>query len=455
MIVRISPVALHSSSSMEQDISPIEASVPPDKSILHRLLLIGSLTRSAFRIPIDSPHSISHDVIATMLALESLGVPVEFSDVGIELNGVGRKGYRMPSHSINCANSGTTARLLLGLLSGQPFNSTLTGDSSLITRPMKRVAECLAKMGANIATTQSGTLPAKIVGQNLHGAEISLTTPSAQMKSAIILAGLFADSPTTVSGKIQSRDHTERMLSSFGFGIDISDEITIRPEVVSDLDEEIVYAVPGDFSCAAFLFATAILLRKRVTVKNVGLNPSRTRFLDMLTLMGAECEATNVVEEWNEPCGDITVFGDRLTEPIEPINISGDDVPLLIDELPILMTLSIFANGESGFRGVSELRLKESDRIGLVANQFKGFGVEVEELEDGLIVQGVPERQLSVAPIIHGGDHRLAMAFSVAALFCESEVFIEEAESVGISYPNFYSDLGRIAGQKMVDVSLV
>jgi 3-phosphoshikimate 1-carboxyvinyltransferase len=453
MTVRISPAKIDIDSSLSRDFSPIELSVPPDKSILHRLLLIGSLTKSAFRIPIESPRSISHDVIATMLAVESLGVPVEFSDAAIEMNGVGRRGFRMPTHSINCANSGTTARLLMGLLSGQQFESTLTGDASLVTRPMKRVADVLAKMGTSITTTNRGTLPVTISGRELNGAEIVLSVPSAQMKSAVLLAALFANGDTTIRGMIESRDHTERMLSAFGFGIDVGEEIVIHPEVTGDIDEEIEYKVPGDLSCAAFLFAAAILLRKRITVKNVGLNPSRTRFLDMLALMGVECEASNVVDEWNEPRGDVTIYGDRITEVLEPFNIGKDDVSLLIDELPILMALSIFANGESVIRGAGELRLKESDRISLVVKQFRAFGVEVEELEDGMIVQGVPDRRLSSAPIIHGGDHRLAMAFSIAGLFCESEITIEEAESVAISYPDFYSDLEKICGQKLIVIS--
>ncbi len=425
--------------------------MPPDKSILHRLLFLGSLTKSKIQIPIVSPSVISDDVIATVLALESLGVPVDVASDAIELHGVGLRGYRAPTHAINCANSGTTARLLMGLLAGQPFNSTLTGDASLSSRPMKRLANLLAEMNAIIATDPRGTLPLEIAGQKLHGAELTLPLASAQMKSAVLLAGLFADGPTAVREPAHSRDHTERMMSAFGFGIEQEEEIQIWPEVTPALADEIVYNVPGDFSCAAFLIAAAILLRRRLVISGVSLNPSRTRFLDILTLMGIELEAEHITEEWNEPRGDLTIYGDRVSI-LAPFHIDEDDVPLLIDELPMLMVLALFADGESAIHGASELRVKESDRLGVAAKQFRGFGVEIEEMEDGIVIQGVPNRMLRNTPIIHEGDHRMLMAFSIAVLFCERPTEIEGAEAAQVSYPDFFQHLQRLCGRERVEI---
>jgi 3-phosphoshikimate 1-carboxyvinyltransferase len=449
MFARITPVGhIHSQHSEE-----IVFRMPPDKSILHRLLFIGSLTTSSFQIPIASPAAISDDVIATILALESLGVPVDVEDDHIELHGVGRRGYRAPTHAINCANSGTTARLLMGLLAGQPFASTLTGDASLSMRPMKRLANLLAEMDAIIATDPRGTLPLDIAGQVLHGTTVTLPVPSAQIKSAIMLAGLFADTPTTIVESAPSRDHTERMLAAFGFGIERDETIHISPDVKPGLPEEITYEVPGDVSCAAFLIAAAVLLRRRLVIESVSLNPSRTRFLDILSLMGVEIEASNIIEAWYEPRGNITVYGDRLKEPLTPFRIDSEDVPLLIDELPILMVLALFADGESTIHGAQELRVKESDRLGLTGKQFQGFGVETEETLDGIIIEGIPDRMLFNTPILHGGDHRLLMAFSVAALFCNSETHIEDADAAAVSYPEFFRHLQLLCGNEYVQLS--
>ncbi len=427
--------------------------MPPDKSILHRLLFIGSLTTSAIHIPIASQVSLSDDVIATVLALESLGVPVDVEQNRIELQGVGRRGYRAPSHAINCANSGTTARLLMGLLAGQPFTSTLIGDASLSTRPMKRLANVLSEMNAIIATDLRGTLPLEIAGQKLHGVKIILPVASAQMKTAMMLAGLFADSPTVIREPTQSRDHTERMLAAFGFGIEEEEEIQIVPDVMPQLADEVVYEVPGDFSCGAFLIAAAVLLKKSLVIEGVSLNPSRTRFLEILSLMGVELGADNITEEWNEPRGNLTVYGDLRTEQLLPFHIDTDDVPLLIDELPILMVLAMFADGDSSICGASELRVKESDRLGLTAKQFQAFGVETDETPDGITIQGIPDRTLSNAHILHGGDHRLLMAFSIAALFCESPSEIEDADAASVSYPEFFLQLQQLCGTAHVGIS--
>lgn len=447
MLVRISPVG-----PMVPVDSPAVLSMPPDKSILHRLLFLASLTTSAFRIPIESPQTISHDIIATILALESLGVPVEISESEINLQGVGLHGYRAPSHAINCANSGTTARLLLGLLAGQSFASTITGDASLSKRPMKRLTDLLSSMGARIETNKQGTLPAAIHGTRLRGAALTLPVASAQMKTAALFAGLFADGVTRVREPAKSRDHTERMMAAFGFGIESDNVIKLMPEIAARIPEEVEYQVPGDLSSAAFMITASVLLRKRLRIEGVSLNPSRTRFLEVLTIMGVELEANDVAEKWNEPRGNLTSFGDRIIGNLAPFAIGLEDVPLLIDELPVLMVLALFADGESTIRGASELRVKESDRIHLVAKQFESFGVEVEELEDGLVIQGQPGRRFASAVIHHGGDHRLAMAFSIAALFCDGVCELAEAESAAVSYPDFYEHLQMLSGNKCIEV---
>ncbi|HWF44795.1 MAG TPA: 3-phosphoshikimate 1-carboxyvinyltransferase [Candidatus Kapabacteria bacterium] len=423
--------------------------LPPDKSILHRVLFIGSITRSAFRIPIPSEAAISHDIVATVLSLESLGVPIELFPDRIEVQGVGLGGYRMPTHVINCANSGTTARLLMGLLAGQPFNAALTGDESLSIRPMQRLADLLSSMGASIITAPDGTLPLMVNGKQLHGAEIRLPVASAQMKTALILAGLHAEGRSLIEEPWQSRDHTERMLEAFGFGIEVTDEgILLDPGIGPTISDEIEYFVPSDISSAAFLIAAAILLRKQIVIKNVSLNPTRTCFLDVLTLMGVELEAVNVSEQFGESRGDIIVYS--ANEGLAPFHIAPEDVPLLIDELPILAVLAVFADGESTVRGAQELRHKESDRLSVTTAQLQAFGVQVEELEDGLIIHGIPDRRLTHTTISHGGDHRLAMAFSIAALSCEGPVTIEGAEIVAVSYPEFFIHLAELSGSEHV-----
>ena len=445
MVVRISPIdrtIIH--------YGAITLVMPPDKSILHRLLFLGSLTTSSIQVPIPSPHSISHDIIASVLALESLGVPIDIGEREITIQGVGLHGYRAPTHVINCANSGTTARLLMGLLAGQPFESALTGDSSLSKRPMKRLADVLGTMGADIRTSYEGTLPVSIGGTNLHGDRILLPVASAQMKTAVLFAGVFADGVTMLREPAKSRDHTERMMEAFGWGIVPEGEITLQPDPIPSVPEEFRYVVPGDLSSAAFMIVAATLLRRRLILEGVSLNPSRTRFLEVLTLMGLELEAENVTEEWNEPRGNIIVYGDRRTSNLQPFHMDNRDVPLLIDELPVLMVLALFADGQSSIGGASELRVKEADRIALVARQFEAFGVECEELEDGIIIQGAPDQLLRSARIEHGGDHRLAMAFAITALFCDAPCAMSGAEAVAVSYPDFFQHLSQLAKQTVI-----
>lgn len=428
--------------------------MPPDKSILHRLLLIGSLTNTAFTIPIQDQHWMSHDVVATVLALESLGVPVELFQTHIELQGIGAKAFRTPTHIINCANSGTTARLLIGLLAGQNFSAILSGDDSLSRRPMARLSKLLVdQMGANIQTTPEGTLPAMIHGAPLHAATIELPVASAQMKTALLLAGMHAEGVTKISEPSQSRDHTECMLEAFGYGmVEEEQYITVEGQRPFALEEEIVYDLPGDPSSAAFIVAAALLLKQDVRIAGVSLNPTRTRFLDMLAVMGAEFESEEVREEWGEDRGTLILYGSKL-DKLTPVHITSEDASLLIDELPVLGLLAAFADGESHFEGVSELRVKESDRIHHLVAQFAEFGIAASERPDGFSVVGKPDRELSATKVAHVGDHRLAMTFSLAALFNDMLLRIEEAEVVSVSYPQFFEHLRIMAGESRVRIS--
>jgi 3-phosphoshikimate 1-carboxyvinyltransferase len=353
---------------------------------------------------------------------------------------------------IHCANSGTTARLLMGLLSGQNFAAMLIGDQSLSSRPMARLADLLRQMGARIMTAENGRLPAMVEGGPLKGQEFTLPVRSAQMKSALLIAGMHAEGKTTLSNVALTRDHTERMLPAFGYPIDDGDdEISIEGEQHFEIEDEVTYKVPGDISSAAFVIAAAVLLRRDLKINNISLNASRTRFLEIITLMGVELEEENIISEYNEERGTLMVHGSRV-EGLEPFQLSGDDVALLIDELPILSILAMYAHGESNFRDASELRVKESDRLKLLGEQLKAFGVNVQEHSDGLTIHGEPDRSIRQCKINHGGDHRLAMSFAIAALTAQEAIHIEEANIASVSYPEFFEHLAKLAGTSRIRV---
>lgn len=423
----------------------ISLELPPDKSILHRLLILGSLTQTQFTIPIPSLSAISHDVFATVLALESLGVPIELFPNHIDLQGVGLRGLRAPSHKINCANSGTTARLLMGLLAGQSFTTVLTGDVSLSQRPMRRLSTILNdSFGAKIETTADGTLPASIHGRPIQSAEVVLPVSSAQMKTAILFAGLFGDGVTTVQSPHQSRDHTERMLEAFGCEIEQTDNrVSLGTDHAFTLPDEVDYNVPGDLSSAAFLIVAAIILERDLRLTDVSLNSSRTRFLEILTLMGVELSLTNIKEAWKEESGTITIKS-VSRKSLKPFHISGEDATLLIDEIPALSALAAFVDGTSVVRDAEELRVKESDRIHRVHLQLERFGVKNEEYTDGLSITGKSDGRVTTCDIDHAGDHRLAMAFAIIALRGDGQFVIKEAECCKISFPNFFDELSKL-----------
>jgi 3-phosphoshikimate 1-carboxyvinyltransferase len=311
---------------------------------------------------------------------------------------------------------------------------------------MRRVAEVLSSMGALIKTANNGSLPLTVYGDKLHANNISLPVASAQMKSAVLLAALFANGTTRLREPLQSRDHTERMMDALGFGILVDEGmIKLDPELEEEIAEEIEYIVPGDISSAAFLAVAAILLHQDIVIRNVSLNPTRSRFLDILSLMGVELESTNVIETFAEPRGDLVIYGSQAPEALVPFNIANEEIPLLMDEIPALLLLALFADGTSVVRSAAELRIKESDRLHSIAEQFQAFGAEVEEFEDGIAVIGVPGRILQHAIIDHKEDHRLAMIFAIASLFCTEETTLSHSEIVGVSYPDFFEHLQRLS----------
>ncbi|MDP4220278.1 MAG: 3-phosphoshikimate 1-carboxyvinyltransferase [Bacteroidota bacterium] len=429
-------------------------SLPPDKSIFHRLLIIGALTRSKLTIPITLIEDIPVDVYATILALQSLGVPIELSRSMIELEGVGMEGFHAPTHQINCSNSGTTARLFMGLLAGQSFSSRLTGDESLSKRPMKRLAEILnSGLGAKIETSEKGTLPVLIEGRELHGATVDLPVASAQMKSAVLLAGLYSKDVVRIREPLQSRDHSELMLMSFGADIEIEADHAIRITANGVVPlQNITYNIPGDISSAAFLIGAAILGRRNITLKNVGLNPTRIRFLEILKGSGLEVEISQVKEEWNEKKGTVEIFGAE-SHLSKPLAISAADIPLIIDEIPILAVLASFCPGQTEISRAKELRAKESDRLSALATNLRSFGAIVEEKEDGLTIFGDDTFIPHGGSIEHFGDHRIAMAFVIMALRARERVTISDASVVSISYPNFFRDLSLVVGKNRIHIA--
>ncbi len=416
-------------------------SVPGDKSISHRLALLCGTA---------SGESVIHgflrceDCLHTLNAMTTIGARAHFdSDDVLRIKGNGGR-FLQPVAELDMGNSGTGLRLLAGLIAGRPVAATLTGDESLRSRPQRRIAEPLERMGATVELLgPNGTAPIRVRGTLLHGLDYDLPVASAQVKSAILLAGLFAEGITRVHEPAPTRDHTERLLKAFG--IEIMTElgvVTLRgagregPSLKGR-----VWRVPGDFSSAAFwLAAAAARPGSEVTVRGVGLNPRRTAFLDVLRRMGADVVVEHDLagEAW-EPAGNVTVRGRGLCG----VEIGGDEIPNLIDEIPILTAIASLAEGETRVRDAKELRVKESDRIAVMVANLRRLGVEAEEMEDGLAVRG-PARLHAADNINSHGDHRVAMAMAILALQAPAPVVIHRVECVATSYPGFWDDLKKL-----------
>ncbi|MGZ3504436.1 MAG: 3-phosphoshikimate 1-carboxyvinyltransferase [Vulcanimicrobiaceae bacterium] len=418
-----------------------EIRVPGDKSIAHRALIIGALARGWTRI-IGLPNG--EDVRTTARVLGDCGVAIQRNGGAAIVQGTGAP-LDARGVTLDCANSGTTMRLLTGALASFPTRATLAGDASLMRRPMGRVASPLRAMGAHIEL-RGDTAPITVIGGGLEGVEYLLETPSAQVKSAMMLAALNASGTTRIRGAIGSRDHTERMLRDFGAPIRVTgDEIAL--EGGSRLHGRFV-RIPGDPSSAAYWAAAAsIVENSAIELRDVLLNPTRTGFFDVLARMGAQIE-TKLDREEPEPSGSIRVRHSRL----RGVTVEACEVPRIIDELPLLAVLATFADGLTIVRGASELRVKESDRIETLAKNLRAMGAEIETFPDGFAVNGPqPLRGTQIDP---HHDHRIAMACSIAALGAAGESVIHGAQCAAISYPEFYTTLREASYESTDDVAV-
>lgn len=410
-----------------------ELTPPPDKSLSHRAVIFSSLAQGTGRV---SNFLRAQDTESTMHAFGSLGVKIEDRGTELIIQGKGIHGLAEAGDVIDCGNSGTTIRLLSGVLAGNPFFSVLTGDASLRGRPMARVILPLTQMGAQI-TARAGNKypPVAIRGGGLRPISYAMPMASAQVKSSILLAGLYTEGETLVSEPARSRDHTERMLPAFGADLKV-DGLTVSLTGGRDL-HPLDIMVPGDISSAAFFMVAALVVPGgEVMIRNVGINPTRTGILTVLERMGATIRKENMREVSGEPVADLYCTG---TSGLRAVEVSGDIVPSLIDEFPILCIAAARAEGTTIIRGAEELRVKESDRILAMATELRKMGVEVREFPDGLSITGAGE--LRAAEVDSHGDHRIAMSMAVAALTAPGRTTIHNASAVAISFPGFFKML--------------
>ncbi len=412
-----------------------EVPVPGDKSISHRSVMLGALAEGVTEI-----HGFleGEDPMATLQAFRAMGVRIEGPNQGhVVVHGVGMRGLKPPPRPVYLGNSGTSMRLLAGLLAAQSFDTTLTGDESLSGRPMRRVTEPLAAMGAEIETTEAGTPPLRIRGgRSLKGIEYEMPVASAQVKSALLLAGLYAEGRTCVVEPGPSRDHTERMLQGFGYPVERNgNRVCIEG---GGCLRAMRIQVPGDISSAAFFMVGAAIARDSdVLLKNVGINPTRTGVIDILQQMGADIALENERRVGAEPVADIRVRGSEL----RGIEIPAELVPLAIDEFPALFIAAACAEGETVLTGARELRVKESDRIQVMADGLNELGIDARPTEDGIVIQG---GSLQGGRVDSHGDHRIAMAFAMAGLRASAPIVIDNCANVRTSFPDFVATAWRL-----------
>jgi len=426
-------VELAKSKGLRGEISP-----PPDKSISHRAIMFASLAegKSAVRNFLRA-----EDPLSTIRAFRALGIGIQESGSGeIIVQGKGLDGLTEPFDVIDCGNSGTTIRLISGVLAGNPFLSVLTGDDSLKQRPMARVINPLRQMGALISARGGDRYPPLAIrGGGLKAVNYDMPVASAQVKSSLILAGLYADGTTTITEPQKSRDHTERMLAAMGAALTVQD-LSVSVTGGAKLRSADV-TVPGDFSSAAFFIAGAIITpNSEIIVRGVGMNPTRTGLIDVLNMMGAGLKLENARTISGEPVADIIC---STAGGLKAVKIGSDIIPSLIDEFPVLCIIASQAEGTTEIRGAQELRVKESDRIRAMAAELTKLGVEVQEHPDGLDIKGKSE--INGGIVESYGDHRIAMSFSVAALIARDPIMINNASCVDISFPGFFEKLKGIA----------
>jgi len=414
--------------------------LPGDKSISHRYAMLAALASGRSEIENYSPAA---DCASTLECVGNLGAKVERLNGNgkhrVAVTGAGLDGWKRPRRTLDAENSGTTLRLLTGLLAGQKFDSSITGDASLRRRPMKRVIEPLSLMGARIEARESNFAPLEIHGAPLHKIDYALPVASAQVKSAVLLAGLLAEGESSVQEKVRTRDHTELALAEFGAEVrheSSTISVTGRPNL-----EARNLSVPGDLSSAVFFIAAAMVLPgSKLLLHNVGLNPTRAAVLDVFSEWGAQLKISSVRSEAGELVGDVMAEHAPLSGGV----LSGARIAQLIDELPMLAALGPYTEQGVEIRDASELRIKESDRIAVMAENLRRMGARVEERPDGLRVEGRSAGALRGAEIDPHGDHRVAMALAVAALGAQGETRIRDAECVAVSYPDFFSVLERL-----------
>jgi 3-phosphoshikimate 1-carboxyvinyltransferase len=431
--------------------------VPSDKSIGHRALIFAAIAGGASQI---RRFSYGEDNLRTLAAFRAMGVVISDDGAGtLGVQGVGLSGLRAPEGDLDCGNSGTSMRVLAGLLAGQPFRSRLVGDSSLSARPMGRVVEPLRARGAVIEGTphagHSGQVTAPLTigplspGLRLAPIEIALPIASAQVKSALLISGLYASGPTVVSEPLVSRDHTERMLDALGIPIEtVGPVVKVHPPRDADAIRGFAIDLPGDLSAAAFVLAAGLIVPgSAVTTRETGQNPTRAGFLDIVRQLGANVGTTPRGDALGEPLGDVSV----AHAPLSAARVGSELALRAIDEIPIVAALAARARGTSEFFDLAELRLKESDRIRAIVDMLTAFGVETDEREDGFSLRGRPDAPLSAATVSSRGDHRIAMAAAVLALVADGPSVIEDVDCIATSFPRFAGTLRALGAQIEVE----
>lgn len=409
-----------------------EINIPGDKSISHRAVMFASLAEGTS----EADNFLrGADCLSTISCFRKLGIEIETADSTVKIHGKGLDGLRAPSSVLDVGNSGTTARLISGILAAQAFDTTLTGDSSIQKRPMKRIIDPLGQMGASIDSIHgNGCAPLCIHGRQLHGIHYFSPVASAQVKSALLLAGLYAGGTTRITEPHLSRNHSEIMLRYFGAHVSSEGpcvSISPRPRL-----EGRKITVPGDISSAAYFIAAGLLVpNSEILIKNVGVNPTRDGILRVVWEMGGNVTLLNENTASGEPSADILVSSSSL----KGITIQGDIIPTLIDEIPIIAVLAAYADGVTTIRDAGELKVKESNRIDVMAENLSAMGADILPTQDGMVIQG--GRPLHGAVIDSHLDHRIAMSFAVASLLADGDTEITGEECVGISYPGFYQDL--------------
>ena len=412
-----------------------QLAVPGDKSISHRAVMLGSIASGNTEIH----HFLQGaDCLSTISCFRRMGVEIENRGNMVFVHGKGMRGLSAPSGMLDCGNSGTTMRLMSGILAAQPFSSTLTGDASIQKRPMKRIMEPLTQMGAHILSLrENGCAPLRIKPGKLHGIHYHTPVASAQVKSAILLAGLYSDGPTKVTEPALSRNHTELMLRHFGAEI-ASEDVTAAVMPAKELYGAKV-EVPGDISSAAYFIAAALMVPgSEVLIRNVGVNPTRDGMIRVCQAMGADLTLENVRGREAEPMADLLVRHSSL----KGVEIGGEIIPALIDELPMIAAMACAAQGTTVIKDAAELKVKESNRIRIMVENLSAMGADIRETEDGMIIEG--GHPLHGASVDSHLDHRIAMTFAVTALIADGVTTIKDADCVRISYPGFYQDLSRL-----------